>query len=805
MGSGIQINTENLNISEILQKATLEGLSSYNPVPVTSADPLNFGVHRSEANQDGQLPEYVTRTSDTELRRHISEIHKHGGFILVVGDSTAGKTRSAFEGLLATCPHSKIWAPIDGPDLIRNLRAIIESQDGCFVWLDDLERYIGPDGLTPSVLAVLKQFNIRSIATMRAEQYRRLSPIDGDGRALDDLGRHNALGSRVLDHLDTVVVPRIWNETELARASRVHDSRVTSAVAHSRLFGVAEYLAAGPRLYQQWSLADGPGGNPRGASLVAAAVDLARCGITAEIPLSVLLELHEVYLNRLGGDLLRPESFDAALDWATRRRYGVTSFLLPIKAGSHYRVFDYLPDALARSNEAPAIPPETWESALKYAQLASLSFHVGMAAVQHEIWGVAERAWADDLEKHPIPARINLGRVYLKLDKTEQAKTVWRQAVDLGSIDASIYLGTQYEQEGRIRQAVDLFRIGAEKSDSHAVYHLAYALPDDREAVAWWHRIADSDATDASGGAAHNLGQTYARLGDTESSKKWWKIGAERGNALSMNNLGVALREEGAIGEAQEWFKKAANKGNPRSLANWANLVAREGDTGRAIEMLERAVTLGEASAYNQLAMISLDAGDSERAEEYWRKGYEANDPKCAYNLAVRLQSLDDPEGAMEVYRKASAAGAEIASFHYAYLLAKHGDPDEAEIQFRRALHIATPSDICDFGRALSIRRFYDRAMSWLNLALLKEHTHAGCLAGQICIRAGYVADGERLLKIALAGGHEHAGVVLSKWLVRTGRGTAAAQVMRLTAGNGRRKKASGTKPKRARRSKRKR
>ncbi|MEU5821860.1 tetratricopeptide repeat protein [Streptomyces sp. NPDC047803] len=806
MGSGLQINAEKVNVSDILQATAFEGLTSYAPKPIASADPLNFGVHRSEANHNGKMPEYVVRTRDAELRRRVSEIHLQGGFVLVVGDSTAGKTRSAFEALLATCPDSKIWAPIDGPDLIRNLRKVVDAQDGCFLWLDDLERYIGPDGLNPTVFSVMEQCKIRTIGTMRAEQYRRLSPSDGDPRSFDDMAKHNALGSRVLDQLDTVVLPRLWNETELARASEVKDSRVSGALAHSRLFGVAEYLAAGPRLYQEWSLAGGPDGNPRGASLVAAAVDLARSGVTGEVPLSVLLELHETYLDRAGGDILRPESIADALEWATRRRYGVTSLLLPIKAGSHYRVFDYLPDALARTSEAARIPKETWESALEYARLARLSFHVGMAAVQYENWDVAEKAWADDLEKHPITARVNLGRVYLKLAKIDQAKSIWQQAVDLGSIPASIYLGSEYEREGHVRRAVDLFRIGAEKGDSHSIYHLAYALPDDKEAIKWWLHIAESDTTDTNGGAAHNLAQTYSHLGDTQSSKKWWEIGAKRGNAWAMNNLGVALRKEGDPESALNWFKKAASKDNHKALVNWAELVSKQGHKDRAIEMLERAAALGEMSAYNRLGVLSLDEGDTQVAEAHWRTGYEAGDPRCALNLAIHLEDHNDSAGAGEAYLKASAEGGEAASFHYAFWLAKHGDPEEAEIYFRKALPIVRPGDICDFGRMLVDREFYARALNWMNLALLKGHMHAGCVTGQILIRTGKFADGERLLALALTDGHKHAGTVLSTWLVRTGRGAAAAQVMRLTqAGTEPRHRARRATPKNRRKSKRKR
>ncbi|WP_329573833.1 tetratricopeptide repeat protein [Streptomyces sp. NBC_01361] len=641
----------------------------------------------------------------------------------------------------------------------------------------------------------MKQFNLRGIATIRAEQYRRLSPAEGDDRFLDDISRHNALGSRVLHQLQTVVMSRIWNEAERDRARKTGDSRVADAVAHSSLFGIAEYLAAGPRLYSEWTLAGGPSGNPRGAALVAAAVDLARAGITSEIPLDILMELQEVYLGALGGDLLRPESPREALEWATLRRYGVTSLLLPIKAGTHYRVFDYLPDALARSSDAPKIPDETWRAALKHAQQASLSFHVGMAAVQHKKWAVAEKAWADDIDRHPIQARINLGRVYVKLKKSQEAKAIWQEAVDLGSIEASIFLGSEYEKEGRIQRAISLFRIGAEKDDAHATYHLAYALPDDEESTQWWLKIAQSDSTDRRGGAAYNLGNAYKRLGNKESSSYWWRKAAERGNHSSMNNLGIEMRDSGNQAEAAKWFEMAAEKGNVKAVTNLADLAKRRGDTDTAIELFERSIDLGEITAYNTLAFVYLDLNEEEKAEKYWREGYERKNCCCAHNIGIRAQRMGDTAGAKAALLMAAEGGHAAASLQLANLFAEDGDVDEAELHFGTALKVASAADICDFGRRLARRKEYGRALKWLNLALLRGHDHAGCTAGQLLIGFGFFEDGERLLRVALADGHTHAGEFLTYWLVQTGRGAAAARVLRGTLGVPGQRKIGAKKP----------
>jgi tetratricopeptide (TPR) repeat protein len=793
MGSGLQINTTNVNVPQFLETLRPFDVTPFEPVLISSADPISLGVHRSELDHSGEMPQYVARTADTEIHHRVEESQRRGGFLLLVGDSTAGKTRSAYEALRAVAPHKRVWAPIDGHDLLRHLKDLAELGKDCFLWLDDLERYIGPEALTPTVLAVIRQLGIPVISTIRAEQYRRLTPAEGGKSVIDDERAHNALGSRVLQQLDTLVLPRLWDDTEIERARKAADRRVVNAVDHSTLFGVAEYLAAGPRLYQEWVLAGGPDANPRGAALVAAAVDCARAGVTGPVPISFLFDLHEIYLTRAGGDLLRPESWDEAVEWASRRRYGVTSLLLPIKAGSYYRVFDYLPDSLARSGAAPSIPAQTWNSVLAFARLSGLSFHVGMAAVQFGEFSVAEQAWKEDLDKNPVSSRINLGRLYRNQDRLEEAKHVWAEAVDLGSIDAAIFLGSEFETEGRIHRAITLYRKGADQGDTHAIRHLAVAISDPKERLSWWLRLTE---TDESGDAAFSVGHSYFRLGDRDSAAKWWKAALEKGNLRAMNNYALLLLEEGSEKEGLEWLERAANAGNPKAMINWAEHLTKISGTDDAVRLLKRAVELEEWSAYSALGYIYMGKDDPAEAELCWAAGYERGDANCAYNLGRRFQDKEDMEKAKEAYRFASEREVAPAAFNYAFMLVRDGDFDEAEIQFRRALPVAGAEDVCDFATELSRKGLFDESLPWFGLALLKGHDHAGCSAGQILIWRNEWEDGARLMRLALAAGHAHAGERLAEYYVRAGLGATAAKVLReMNSGGGITKRGAKRRP----------
>lgn len=54
-----------------------------------------------------RLPVYVPRDADNELRERLAR----GGFVLLVGDSTAGKSRTAYEGMIATIPDHQLIGP----------------------------------------------------------------------------------------------------------------------------------------------------------------------------------------------------------------------------------------------------------------------------------------------------------------------------------------------------------------------------------------------------------------------------------------------------------------------------------------------------------------------------------------------------------------------------------------------------------------------------------------------------------------------------------------------------------------------
>ncbi len=342
----------------------LHGQRGAFPLVREVTDLVSVGVHPAET--DGHitaLPAYISREVDAQLRDAVDV----GGLVVVVGESTAGKSRAAFEALLSRAPGHLLAVPARRTSLMVVAEELAD-RSRWVLWLDDLERFLGADGLTPAMLDRLigrSRPDTVVLCTMRASEYDRFAAraepnVDTEDRAAWRASRE------VLRRAHVVFVDRLWSRPDLERAARHNDVRVVRAVRQAHTFGIAETLTAGPVLLKDWRDAWSPGTHPRGAALVAAAVDCRRAGLDEPVSRGMLEELHEHYLTARGGHLLRPEDLAEAWQWALHPVHGASSLILPVgPSGEEQRLiaFDYLLD---QPDNAP-IPSETWHRLVQLA------------------------------------------------------------------------------------------------------------------------------------------------------------------------------------------------------------------------------------------------------------------------------------------------------------------------------------------------------------------------------------------------------------------------------------------------------
>lgn len=342
-----------------LREAAAKGIYLLNrrlPLVSELIDPVEIGVHPAaerrvaKGRPADRAPAYVRRDVDRALRDALSE----GGFTLLVGDATAGKTRTAYEAMRTVLPGHVFIAP-SSADGVSAAVAEAQRRQNCVLWLDDLQVFLSPGGgiTRKDIAALVTGAGHRRVvlATMRAVDESRLTG-GGPGAAAgtEANAQFIRIGQNVLDQVrHRFFVERLFSVDEQVRARELasSDPRLADALSHAGLSGIGEYLAWGPQLYNQWEDAWARHNRPRAAALIAVAVDCRHAGFTGPLPRRLLDALHESYLDKRGGYDLNPEDLDDAWGWALAPRESGSAPLRRV-GEDHCDVFDYLVDESRR-------------------------------------------------------------------------------------------------------------------------------------------------------------------------------------------------------------------------------------------------------------------------------------------------------------------------------------------------------------------------------------------------------------------------------------------------------------------------
>lgn len=512
---------------------------------------------------------------------------------------------------------------------------------------------------------------------MRAQEHARFrGRPDASGERAG--GEGSAAGREVLGLATEIRLARSWSSAELARAEQLRDdSEIASALEHADRYGIAEYLAAGPDLLARWLNGWAPGEHPRGAALVAAAVDAGRAGCRTGAPLSVLRGLHEGYLAERGGERLRPEPWEQAVAWATETILATAS-LLASDGEDRYSSFDYLLDAVDLDPQAGRVPEATWTSLLRWAGPEDAA-GIGWAA-----WGrghptQAVAAFRQSLDGGYPPAAAGLAHCLGYLFQENEAADVLRAAIEEARHDSTrfdpaeihslrIELAWWTGNAGHIDEALQLAeQEAADASEHFGPTHLIAlnsrlvlarwvgkagdpqrALEIAREVAAGYQReLGDDDPatassrfeialwTDAAGdraGAIQLLRDLEAdsvdRWGDhdrlTYDVRRYLAgLSAAQGDAATALRLAeqVAAHAAGAFGDR-----------DPQSLMACLDVARHTGDTGQPAEALRIAQEVSSiahtdlggdhlvalASRF-EIAIWTAETGDPTRAVELWQ------------------------------------------------------------------------------------------------------------------------------------------------------------------------------------------
>jgi hypothetical protein len=325
---------------------------------------------------DPDLPLFVKRDCYEDVCSWMRRAQENGGFLLLIGNSSVGKTRLLYEAARQMLPDFTVLAPDLGDGaLVTTIAAARFPLPKLLVWLDELQRFLPgpyfiPDeqaGHSPITATAVRQLleadtPVVIVGTLWPEHVRQLRATETDPATDSRLPRH----AQAVDILSTgvhEVTLETFSKDERATAAALasRDPRLAQAV-NDRDYNVTEALAGARetmRRYQQ--------GTDAHRAVVHAAVDARRLGVQAPLTSDLLKAAARGYLTAVYGDeawfdhaLGELTSYTGPQDRATAPLIAVANSERTAIVG--YTVADYLLQQLTRQRRSSRLSSVTWQA-----------------------------------------------------------------------------------------------------------------------------------------------------------------------------------------------------------------------------------------------------------------------------------------------------------------------------------------------------------------------------------------------------------------------------------------------------------
>ena len=647
-------------------------------VRVSEADTRRLGVHAAISApgvSDDVPPEYVPRDVDINefgVRAKVAAAKKRGGFVLLVGGSSVGKTRCAAEAVKVQLPDWWLVHPA-GPDQVAALAAAPPPQT--VVWLDELQRYLdGERGLTGAVVRTLLNapHPVVIIGTLWPDRYAAYTTLPAGGA-----DPH----TREREVLDLAAVVRISAEfspaeQNRARAAATRDGRLAVALGAAG-YGMTQTLAAAPQLVARWE--DARAADPYAWAVLAAALDAARLG--AQVPLSadLLRAAAPGYCTSQQQAEAPGNWFEQALAYATGKLHGGAAALSPAATSMGrvvgYVAADYLIQHASRERRSARVPASAWDAVLSHIRDPADAARLAYSAQNRLLYRYAillYRRAADAGDRHAsgwladllakredldeLRARADIGDEYA----AEELARLLAERGDLGELRiradtgdrfAAMRLAELLAERGDLDGAKQMLRATAATGDRTAAMRLADLLAK-REDTDGLRTRADTGDEYAAG----ELARLLAKRGDLDGLR----TRADTGDGRAARELAHLLAERGDLDGSKQMMRAAANVGDKYA----AGLLA-----GRDVDQLRARADTGDDFAARLLAHVLAERGDLDQL----RGRADTGDGHAADWLAELLAKRED----LDELRARADAGDDGAAMRLAWLLAKRGDLDQ--------------------------------------------------------------------------------------------------------------------------------
>jgi tetratricopeptide (TPR) repeat protein len=549
--------------------------------------------------------------------------------IIVVGDSSTGKTRACWEAIRAELPAWRVWHPL-APD--RPLAVVEAIQAGLVtpetvIWLNEAQLYLDAGSAGERMAAILQELltdpsrgPVLVGGSMWPQYWRALTATPAQPGAPDSHPAIRALLGQVID----VSVPGNFTGQQIARLATLIDTDLRLRVAAQASGGrITQFLAGAPELLRRYEHAD-----PGAKAVLWAAMDARRLGHSLYLPEQLLEEAAAGYLDTEAWEQLPDEWFTAALNNLTalnrsmpgpftrhRSRPGDPSPVRPM-----YRLADYL-DQYGRTERRFTCPPTAFWRAAVHAGTSRDLVQLGHAAHNRGRYRHAARLYLQARQAGESGALCAIARIQGRLGDFGGAERSYLEAARSSREGNCDDPPTPWDME-RIKflRDMDMHRKAGTISLSEYIYQTAdEGYP---RKVEWIEsRSVDLNALLA----VRNLAEERESAGDRDSAERLYWQAVEAGDLTSLLPLGLMREAAGDSEGADKIFRQGISSGYFYLLCDLPKEREARGDRDGAERLYWQALNAGmDPRALTYLAFMQTKTGDHHASELMLRFGVTA-------------------------------------------------------------------------------------------------------------------------------------------------------------------------------------
>ncbi len=734
-----------------------------------------LGIHAAtplQADHDADLlpdlPIYVHREKDADLRMVLTRMSRMSGLVLIVGPSPSGKSRSA---AFVVQQELSDWRMLVLPGA-EDLAELVDSQadlSRTVIWLDNIHNLLESGGERiqsgRTIGRLLRRLispgagPVVAIGTIWPDKYRLYTSQPHTDAADLYADARDVMGIAYIIDLDDA-----FTETEWARAQQAadQDPRLADALRHGR--SVPATLANADYLVRRWRI-----GDPYERAVLSAAVDAHRHGHSQPIPATLLEALATEYLPDEERSKASPEMwFKVAVEGACQRDRGTAP--LELRASAVGSVDGYVASSILLSHTIDvdlALQERTWKVLAERADRAACR-GVSRAANEAGLATVAELAARRGDELGNAFCSFDLGVLLEGRGELAEAERFYGRAVAAGHVEAAFSLANLLTGRGEVERAEQFYRQAALGGHGAAAFSLANSLAERgevAEAEQLYRKALDAGVV----GAAVGLATLLGARGEVAEAEQFYRQAADAGDFVALNSLASLLAGRGELAEAERCYQQAAEAGIAKAAFNLASLLAGRGEVGPAEQYYQQAALGGHGLAAFNLASLLAGRGELAEAERYYQQAAEAGIAEAAFNLAIFLVGRGELAEAARYFRQAAEAGIAEAAFNLGALLAHDKRTTEAEQYFRQAAEAGNTEAAFNVATLLAERGDLDQAEQYYRQAADRGDRQSQNNLANLLTKRGDHRQAERYYRKAIGSGHTQAPLNFAVLLVERG------------------------------------